>query len=469
MLFPFTVYAFAMHYPSTACKTGRWVSEDFLRPIPDDEDDPDLQRHRTNDEDNQEVEVFDPQTLAIERANEEEEKRWMESTKVKNVQSVQLGAYKMDAWYFSPYPEDYTKCVDTLLICEFCLKYMKTRRAMEKHLQQCMYYHPPGAEIYRDKGLSVWEVDGKKEKTYCQLLCLLAKLFLDHKTLYYDVEPFLFYVLTFRESDGYRTRAYFSKEKQSAERYNLSCILTLPPFQGEGYGRFMIQFSYELSKKEFKLGKPERPLSDLGLRGYLSYWKFTVVKTILQLVEEEDEICIQDIAKRSAIHPDDIVLSLNHLGILQWDGVLECHIGNYHKEQMQQYLASLGQPKSLVKPELLQWEPNVRGKAKDKLEKGKVFVGTKPVKVERVEDGAKANGVVAEVVPQTVAAEMAHHTGPKNAGVMEEHRKDVSYDSRAEASPCLVNAEAWDDTAGMEAPKCHDTGNTGMYHDPSTQ
>lgn len=34
------------------------------------------------------------------------------------------------------------------------------------------------------------------EQIYCQNLCLLAKLFLDHKTLYYDVEPFLFYVLT---------------------------------------------------------------------------------------------------------------------------------------------------------------------------------------------------------------------------------------------------------------------------------
>jgi hypothetical protein len=44
--------------------------------------------------------------------------------------------------------------------------------------------------------LSVFEVDGNTNKIYCQNLCLLVKLFLDHKTLYYDVEPFLFYVLT---------------------------------------------------------------------------------------------------------------------------------------------------------------------------------------------------------------------------------------------------------------------------------
>jgi hypothetical protein len=38
---------------------------------------------------------------------------------------------------------------------------------------------------------------------YYQNLCLLSKLFLDHKTLYYVVDRFLFYVLCERDSSGY--------------------------------------------------------------------------------------------------------------------------------------------------------------------------------------------------------------------------------------------------------------------------
>ena len=63
------------------------------------------------------------------------------------------------------------------------------------HVGQCTCRNPPGKEIYRKGTLAIWEADGKEHKLYCQNLCLLAKLFLDHKTLYFDVEPFLFYIL----------------------------------------------------------------------------------------------------------------------------------------------------------------------------------------------------------------------------------------------------------------------------------
>jgi hypothetical protein len=67
-------------------------------------------------------------------------------------------------------------------------------------------------------------------------------MFLDHKTLYYDVEPFLFYVMTEVDDLGARFVGYFSKEKRSPDN-NVSCIMTLPVRQRRGWGQLLIDFS----------------------------------------------------------------------------------------------------------------------------------------------------------------------------------------------------------------------------------
>jgi len=67
----------------------------------------------------------------------------------------------------------------------------------------------------------------------------------------------------------------------------------------------LIEFSYELSKKENKLGSPEKPLSDLGLLGYRAYWTETIVDFLLS--NPDTEVSVEEISNRTAITQADVM------------------------------------------------------------------------------------------------------------------------------------------------------------------
>jgi histone acetyltransferase HTATIP len=224
-----------------------------------------------------------------------------------------MGKHEIEPWYFSPYPLEFSDC-DIVSICEFCLSYFGEMKQFERHRAKCTVFHPPGNEIYRDDYVSFFEIDGRRQRTWCRNLCLLSKLFLDHKTLYYDVDPFLFYCMTTRDQYGCHLVGYFSKEKESAEGYNVACILTLPQYQRKGFGKLLIAFSYALSKREGKLGSPEKPLSDLGLLGYRAYWQETIVD---MLVDGRPDANIEDLASTAAMTTNDVLHTLQNLNMVR--------------------------------------------------------------------------------------------------------------------------------------------------------
>ncbi|KAG0226749.1 hypothetical protein BGW42_003439 [Actinomortierella wolfii] len=201
--------------------------------------------------------------------------------RVRNVENILYAGYDIGTWYYSPFPDEYHDC-QRLFICEFCLKYVKHVDNFISHTKSCKGNKPPGTVVYSKGANKIYKVDGKAHKLYCQNLSLLAKLFLDNKTLYFDVHGFTFFVLTeTRVSDRADVPVgFFSKEIVSYDGYNLACILVLPPFQCRNYGKLLIEFSYELSRFEGKVGSPEKPLSDLGRRGYLSFWKTAILREL---------------------------------------------------------------------------------------------------------------------------------------------------------------------------------------------
>lgn len=248
-----------------------------------------------------------------------------------------------------------------LFLCEFCLKYSKSKAVLDRHQEKCTWRHPPGTEIYRREDISVFEVDGNVNKLYCQNLCLLAKLFLDHKTLYYDVEPFLFYVLTKNDRKGCHLIGYFSKEKHCAQKYNVSCIMTMPQYQRQGFGRFLIDFSYLLSREEGQPGTPEKPLSDLGRVSYHAYWKSIVLEFLYR--NRFKPITLQDIANETGLFVPDIALTfqlLHFVRCFKRDGDFKYQVQltinwnrvNAHHEKM------LRQKNRIyIDPECLRWTP----------------------------------------------------------------------------------------------------------------
>ncbi|KAF1985038.1 putative histone acetyltransferase [Aulographum hederae CBS 113979] len=281
-----------------------------------------------------------------------------EVSRVRNISRIQMGKYEIEPWYFSPYPVEFSD-MDMTYICEFCLGYYAEMKQFERHRAKCTLQHPPGNEIYRDEYVSFYEIDGRRQRTWCRNLCLLSKLFLDHKTLYYDVDPFLFYCMCVRDTYGCRLVGYFSKEKESAEGYNVACILTLPQYQRKGFGRLLIAFSYELSKREGKLGSPEKPLSDLGLLGYRAYWQENIMDLLME--PGRSEANIEDIGQALAMVTTDVTGILVFLNMIRFDQgqhkiVLTDAVVKQWEKQKEKEKAK---GKRTIDPSKLKWKPQI--------------------------------------------------------------------------------------------------------------
>jgi len=266
------------------------------------------------------------------------------------------------AWYPSWYPAQIIGekaldgkgagiTVNELYVCRRCFGYGKVLVEWVRHCRCCerevpgrrIYTHCTETEEEGGGGWSVWEVDGgveivcilfnvpfcllMMEQLFCQNLSLFAKLFLDNKSVFFDVSGFNYFLLVHTSPTTHEPQiiGFFSKEKMSWDNNNLACILIFPPWQRKGLGALLMGVSYAIAKREGIMGGPEKPISDLGKKGYRRYWGAEIARWLLGVRETDRKkgkgmVDVERVSRETWIAPDDCLAVLREMGVVEKAG-----------------------------------------------------------------------------------------------------------------------------------------------------
>lgn len=122
----------------------------------------------------------------------------------------------------------------------------------------------------------------------------------------------------------------------------------------------LIDFSYLLTRVERKIGSPEKPLSDMGLVSYRSYWRLVLCS---RLLSQRDAISITSISNETGMTADDVVCALEGLRALVRDPLTKSYAlrldYDFYKEYVETY-EKKGYPK--IDPKALMWVPYIMGR-----------------------------------------------------------------------------------------------------------
>ncbi|TAQ86755.1 hypothetical protein B7494_g4916 [Chlorociboria aeruginascens] len=266
----------------------------------------------------------------------------------RNIDIVVFGDMTFKSWYPSWYPKEVLGekalngeskgiVVGRLYVCKRCFGYSKEVVEWVKHVRVCrrevpgrkVYVHGKGSDgTEGEEGVwSVWEVDGGVDTPFCQNLSLFAKLFLDNKSVFFDLSSFNYFLLvhTSPSTSAQQIVGFFSKEKMSWDSNNLACILIFPPWQRKCLGSILMGLSYEIARREEIMGGPEKPISDLGKKGYKRFWGAEIARFLLGIRETDKKkgkrmLDVESISKETWIAPEDCLSVLRDMGVVEAAG-----------------------------------------------------------------------------------------------------------------------------------------------------
>jgi hypothetical protein len=159
-------------------------------------------------------------------------------------------------------------------------------------------------------------------------------LFLDNKSVFFDVSGFKYFLLVHTRvvppisgslsstpTIQNQIVGFFSKEKMSWDNNNLACILVFPPWQKKSLGTLLMGLSYAISRREKVLGGPEKPISELGRRGYKRYWGSEIARWLLNVKETDKKgkstVTVGDVSEGTWIVADDCLAILREMDVVE--------------------------------------------------------------------------------------------------------------------------------------------------------
>lgn len=296
------------------------------------------------------------------RGNESEDSGYWGVLNKRNIRSVVFGNYQFDTWYgngayfhgadightclgyeFSnkmvanPSSKPKKKItneqdqfwLDTLYVCQYCFKYTASGPEMSRHRSICQYnLEKPiiGKLVYYDKSnIIIRQIRGFENSLFCQNLALFGKLFLDDKSIYYNIDHYDFFVIYSKDEnfdDNFKPMGFFSKEVVSWDNdNNLACICIFPPYQRRHLGWLLIEFLYALAHQTpgQLLSGPEFPLSPYGRLSYYRFWSIKLAHILSTQLNRKKSFTLNDLSEISGFRKEDILLALEYMQLLTKD------------------------------------------------------------------------------------------------------------------------------------------------------